>query len=269
MPFINIDESPLLPGTSPVRIHYREAGTGRPLVFLHGGWGYEAYPFDLQIHEFSNEYRMLIPDRSGYGRSPRINELPVDFHHRAAIEMTCWLDVLKIERPILWGHSDGAVIAALMGLATPDRFAGIILEAFHLLRVKPGSREFFETMMEQPERLGERVCTALRNDHGEDYWRELILMNGGAWLRLAEESLDAAQDLYDGRLNELRVPALFIHGDGDPRTEPGELAAVRDQLPGSQMSIIPDGRHSPHSQRSVAATVNRIAGEFLRTRERV
>jgi non-heme chloroperoxidase len=263
VPFTNINESPLVPGTSPVTIHYREAGNGYPLIFLHGGWGYEVYPFDSQMQEFGHEYRILIPDRSGYGRSQRINELPGDFHRRAAVEMTRWLDALKIERPVLWGHSDGAVIAALMGLQTPERLAGVILEAFHLLRVKPRSREFFETMAGNPDRLGERVCAALIRDHGEDYWRELILMNGTAWLHLAEASRDAAQDLYDGRLSELRVPTLFIHGDGDPRTEPGELEAVRHQLPDARMEFIRDAGHSPHSQRSVAVEVNRIAGEFL------
>jgi pimeloyl-ACP methyl ester carboxylesterase len=264
VPFTTINESPLVPGNGPVTIHYREAGSGQPLVFLHGGWGYEVYPFDLQIQAFGNEYHILIPDRSGYGRSPRIGELPADFHRRAAVEMTRWLDALEIERPILWGHSDGAVIAAWMGMQTPERVAGVILEAFHLLRVKPGSRQFFETMTENPDLLGERVCAALIRDHGEEDWRELILMNGTAWLRLAEESSDAAQDLYDGRLHELRVPTLFIHGDGDPRTEPGELDAVRRQLPDARMEIIREAGHSPHSQRSVAAEVNRLAGEFLR-----
>jgi pimeloyl-ACP methyl ester carboxylesterase len=263
VPFTKIAESPLIPGTSPVMIHHREAGGGYPLVFLHGGWGYEVYPFDSPIQAFGNEYHILIPDRSGYGQSPRITTLPVDFHRRAAVEMTRWLDALQIERPILWGHSDGAVIAAWMALLTPERPAGVILEAFHLLRLKPGSREFFETMVGSPERLGERVTAALRRDHGEDYWRELILMNGTAWLQLADESRDAAHDLYDGRLSELRVPTLLVHGDGDPRTEPGELDAVRRQLPGAQWAIIRNAGHSPHSQSSVAAEVNRIAGQFM------
>ena len=265
MPTITIDESPLIPGAGPMAIHYREAGNGRPLVFLHGGWGYEVYPFDSQVEAFGNENRILIPDRSGYGRSQRLQALPADFHRRAAVEVTRWLDALRIERPVLWGHSDGAVIAAWMGIETPERLACVILEAFHFLRVKPRSREFFETMVARPEQLGERVTTALARDHGEDYWREIILMNGNAWLRIADESLDAQQDLYDGRLHELRVPALFIHGDGDPRTEPGELEAVRRELPAARLEIIRDAGHSPHSQRSVAAEVNRAAAEFLRS----
>jgi pimeloyl-ACP methyl ester carboxylesterase len=246
-----------------VAIHYREAGHGAPLVFLHGGWGYEVYPFDPQIEAFGDDYKILIPDRSGYGRSPRINALPADFHRRAAIEMARWLDALQITRPVLWGHSDGAVIAAWMGLLWPERLAGVILEAFHFLRVKPRSREFFETMVGNPERLGERVTTALARDHGETYWRELILMNGTAWLQIADQSRNSGHDLYDGRLSELSVPALFIHGDGDPRTEPGELEAVRRELPTARMEIIRDAGHSPHSQRAAVTEVNRVAREFL------
>ena len=265
MPFIEIAQSPLIPATTPATIYYREAGGGHPLVFLHGGWGYEVYAFDSQIEAFGHDYGILIPDRSGYGRSPHVESMPVDFHRRAALETIYWLDALKIERAILWGHSDGAVIATWIGLLWPERVTGAILEAFHLLRVKPRSREFFETMVKNPEGLGERVTAALRRDHGEAYWRKLILMNGTAWLRLADESRDPTQDLYDGRLRHLRVPTLFIHGDADPRTEPGELDAVRRQLPQARMAIIHNAGHSPHSQSSVAAEVNRVAGDFMAT----
>jgi pimeloyl-ACP methyl ester carboxylesterase len=261
---ISINESPLIPGVTPVEIHYREFGNGMPLIFLHGGWGYEVYPFDSQIEAFGADFRILIPDRSGYGRSMRIGAMAVDFHRRAAVEMANFLDALDIERAILWGHSDGAVIATLMGLVSPERYAGIILEAFHFYRVKPGSREFFETMAHDPDMLGERVCAALARDHGEDYFRDLIINNGNAWLRIAEESEHAKQDLYDGRLGDLSAPTLFIHGSADPRTEPGELDAVRQQFNFAQMHIIEGGGHSPHSQKSAASECNQIAGDFLR-----
>jgi len=264
VPFITLDESPLNPGAHPVEIHYRETGSGPPLIFLHGGWGYEVYPFDRQIEALSHDFRILIPDRSGYGRSTGINAMPGDFHRRAATEMTGFLDALKIERAVLWGHSDGAVIATLMGLTVPERVAGIILEAFHFYRVKPGSRGFFETMAGDPAQLGARVCETLARDHGEDYWQKLILMNGRAWLAIANESRDPKQDLYDGRLSELTVPTIFLHGSSDPRTEPDELAAVQARLPQVPMHIIQNAGHAPHSQNSVAAECNRIAGEFLR-----
>jgi len=262
--YVTITESPLAPAISPVEIHYREYGNGTPLVFLHGGWGYEVYPFNDQIEAFGKDFKILIPDRTGYGGSRRIASLPVDFHRRAAREMMSFLDALNIDKAVLWGHSDGAVIATMMGLAAPRRFAGIILEAFHFYRVKPGSRAFFETMAENPQTFGERVCATLARDHGEDYWQELIVNNGRAWLRIAEESSHPKQDLYDGQLSELSAPATFIHGSDDPRTEPGELDGVRQQLKHAQVNIIQGGAHAPHSQRSVAAECNKIAGDFLR-----
>lgn len=263
MPFITINESPLAPGISSVEIHYRDTGSGSPLVFLHGGWGYEIYPFDRQIDAFGGRFRVVIPDRTGYGRSRRVEHLPTDFHKRAAVETSRLLDALHIERPVLWGHSDGAVIATLMGLAEPDRFPGIILEAFHFYRSKPGSREFFEVMADDPSLLGERVATTLAREHGEDYWRKLIVMNGSAWLGIADEATHAKHDLYDGKLSELRVSALFIHGSRDPRTEPGEMDAVRDQAASARIEMIDGGGHSPHSESASAAECNRVAGEFL------
>lgn len=232
-------------------------------MFLHGGWGYETYPFDRQIDAFGDRFRILIPDRTGYGRSLRLSHVPSDFHARAAVETIGLLDALHIERPVLWGHSDGAVIAAKMGLATPDRIAGLILEAFHFYRVKPGSREFFEVMADNPGLLGERVASTLAREHGEDYWRKLIVMNGDAWLGIAGEATDAMHDLYDGKLSELRAPTLFIHGSRDPRTEPGEFDAVRAELPNARIEIIEGGGHSPHSESASAAESNRVANEFL------
>ena len=263
MPNITIDESPLAPSLSPVEIHYRDTGSGAPLLFLHGGWGYQAYPFDRQIEALGDRFRILIPDRTGYGRSMRLEHVPADFHQRAAVETIRLLDVLHIDHVVLWGHSDGAVIAAMIGLAEPDRISAVILEAFHFYREKPGSREFFETMAGDPALLGERIATTLSREHGEDYWHKLIVMNGDAWLRIADEATYAEHDLYDGKLCELRVPTLFIHGSRDPRTEPGEMQAVRDQLPNARIEIIEGGGHSPHSESASAAECNRVAGVFL------
>lgn len=263
MPLVTIVESPLAPDISPVEIHYRESGSGRPLVFLHGGWGYEIYPFDRQVEAFGDRFRILIPDRTGYGRSMRLTHVPIDFHARAAVETVGLLDALHIERPVLWGHSDGAVIAAKIGLTEQDRISGLILEAFHFYRVKPGSREFFSVMADDPGLLGERVVGTLSQEHGEDYWHTLIVMNGKAWLGIADEAANSEDDLYDGKLSELRVPALFIHGSRDPRTEPGEMDAVRVQLPSARIEIIEGGGHSPHSESASASKSNQVASEFL------
>jgi len=262
VPTLTIASSPLAPRAVPVRIHYRDAGAGPPLVFLHGGWGYEVYPFDRQIDALASSYRIVIPDRTGYGGSGRLATQEVDFHQRAAIETLSVIDALGLERPVVWGHSDGAVIALLMGLAEPSRVAGLIVEATHLYRNKPASRGFFETMMKNPDALGDRVTAILARDHGER-WREVIRMNGDAWVRIADARATEGDDLYGGRLPTLRVPTLIVHGARDPRTEPGELDALRAALPSARVAIIADGGHSPHSERLAADATTAAADAFL------
>jgi pimeloyl-ACP methyl ester carboxylesterase len=266
VPYLDLASSALAPGVSPVRVYYRDAGAGPPIVILHGGWGYEIYPFERQIAALAPGSRVIAADRTGYGRSARLERQATDFHRRAADETFAMIDALQLDRPIIWGHSDGAVIAFLMGLSDPDRLCGLVVEAAHFWRSKPGSREFFETMMRDPDGLGERVSRVLAGEHG-DGWRDLIRTNGDAWLRIAGDPLAPAPDLYGGRLGELSVPALVIHGALDPRTEPGELDAMREALrPGigpASFEILAEGGHSPHSERATADQVTRLVTSFV------
>lgn len=214
---------------------------------------------------FGGRFKIVIPDRSGYGRSTKIEDLTADFHVRAAIEMISFLEALNIERGVLWGHSDGAVIAAWMGLLAPTRFTGLILEAFHYFKVKPRSEEFFRTLAQNPDLVGERTSRRLVLDHGEDRWREVVKINSDVWLKIAAESRHASEDLYRGRLQGLTVPTIFIHGVHDPRTEPGELEAVGEVLPRVPINRIEGARHSPHSEKGVVHHTNELARSFLQS----
>jgi len=321
MPFSSLPSSPLVPGISPVSIYYREQGEGVPLVFLHGGWGYEIYPFNRQIDALRERHRIIIPDRSGYGRSTHlVEDLPANFHYLAATETLSLLDSLQIERAVLWGHSDGAVIAAILGFTAPDRVSSLVLEAFHYYRLKPSSRHFFETLAYRPEGLGEELVERFAREHGADYWRRLITTHARAWLQIGADDaanepnrlddaaaphdvagpfavaaaasdaaipndaagpidvsgpsgdpsvaatqpdIAAADDLYAARLHEITAPTLIIHGRLDPRTEPGELDAIRHELPNAEMQILNEGTHSPHSESATADLVTHVAGEFL------
>ncbi len=253
-----IDGSPLLPTTRPVELHYRDGGRGAPIVLLHGGWGYDFYPHDDAISKLDR--RFVIPDRTGYGGSPHITELPPKFHVAAAVETEKLLDALHIERCALWGHSDGAVIATLLALRSPDRYSGLIVEAIHLDREKPGSRDFFLQMLNDPDAFGERVTTKLAAEHGADYWRTIIRAGGRAWLDIAATP---DEDFYERRLHELQVPMLVIHGADDPRTEPGELDRIRREIPTARIAMIEGGGHSPHSARGTAGLVTTIVADFL------
>lgn len=260
LPFISLQHSPLAGG--PTEIHYRHFGEGRPLLFLHGGWGYDLYPLSEPQLSIPGA-QVIIPDRSGYGRSSKQAIFSADFHRLAAGETLAFLDALNIRKCMLWGHSDGAVIAVWMGLTAPQRCAGLILEALHYYRVKPHSVDFFTSLAANPDALGERVASILANDHGEQHWRDVVRGDCRAWIDIANATDPAHPDLYDGRLSELGVPTAMVHGERDPRTEPGELEHVRRELPTSQVHVIPGAEHSPHSERGVQQECTRVLRDIV------
>ncbi len=228
MPILELPHSPHAGDLNPVTIYYREVGSGHPLVFLHGGWGYGVYPFDRQIEAFKNEFRILIPDRSGYGHSTRVSgEMPLDFHRRAASGNDaisgCTRD--RAGSPLgsqRWSRdrgNGGAGGAGALRAANPG--------SLPFSSEKAGVAFFFERFAARPEDLGEETKNLLKQDHGETQWPEVLRRNCSAWFQLADLVQRPDEDLYGGSLGELKVPTLFLHGSLDPRTEPGEMELVR------------------------------------------
>jgi pimeloyl-ACP methyl ester carboxylesterase len=266
MSYVLLPNSPHAPGIRPVKIHYRDVGSGPPVIFLHGGWGYRGYPLKRQIEALKDQVRFIIPDRSGYGRSTQApGEMPVDFHQRAAEETLLVLDALGIKRAIFWGHSDGAVIAARIGLSAPKRCERLLLEAFHFEPAKPNSRSFFQQFATHPGEVKEKMQKLLIADHGieKDRWKKVVQRNCRVWLELAARSKRPDDDLYDSRLSKLKVAVTFMHGRGDPRTEPGEIERALEAMPHAKLRYVETGRHSPHSERKSWQECNEILSEFL------
>jgi pimeloyl-ACP methyl ester carboxylesterase len=259
MPSVVLPSSPLA-GGRPVTIAYRREGQGPALVFLHGGWGYDIYPIDTATLRAA--HTVVIPSRSGYGGSSSGDAFPPDFHSCAVIETLAVLDMLEIERAVWWGHSDGAVIAAMAAIQAPLRVEAVILEALHYFAAKPRSRSFFERMAFEPQTFSEGIRRTLAMEHGEQRWSDTVRHDGQAWLDLARAAPTTRTDLYGGRLDEISRPALVIHGGCDPRTEPGELETILDALPEAQLSFHADAGHCPHAEASGDA-VTRDVVAFL------
>jgi pimeloyl-ACP methyl ester carboxylesterase len=249
---------------SGARVHVRARGDGPALVLLHGGWGHEAYPVDAVLTALAPRFRILAPDRVGFGASGRLAALPPRFHARMAEETLSLLDALGLERAALWGHSDGAVVAAWAAILAPSRVSALVLEALHFRKAKPGSLDFFRDGLEAPERFGPRVVEALRRDHGDGAggWRDVLAMESRAWLAIIDEGLRTGGDLFEGRLGEVRAPTLVLHGREDPRTEPGELEDALRALPGARCALLDCG-HSPHTSARAAARCLELAAAFL------
>jgi pimeloyl-ACP methyl ester carboxylesterase len=124
------------------------------------------------------------------------DHLPPDFHARHAGDVAALLEGLSIPKAAVWGHPDGAVIAAWTAVKAPERVRALILEATHLpalasprgpgWRRKPVSAAAFRGRVEHPEHLlPARVIQRLQAGHGAR-WRQVVANWGNAWLALGE-----------------------------------------------------------------------------------
>jgi pimeloyl-ACP methyl ester carboxylesterase len=182
-----------------------------------------------------------------------------DFHWQHADDLLKLLDVLKIDRVRVWGHSDGAVIGALMTILAPDRLRGLVFEGGHLYNLKTDSTFQMQQIYADPNSLPEAARVKLAQYHGEDRWPQVIRNWAGAWIELYQRD----GDLYHDRLAEIRCPMLIIHGAHDEHTPVTEMEELNRRVPSSRLMIFPDGGHSLHDQRETRAACTRLVQEFF------
>ncbi len=99
------------------------AGTGEPIVFLHGGPGMGDY-FGSLPELFSPPYRVLSYDQRGCGESSRAGSYHLSEHVQD-------LDFLRrhlgVEKMHLFGHSWGGLLAQLYAKAHPEHVGSLVL----------------------------------------------------------------------------------------------------------------------------------------------
>ena len=242
-------------------ICYQEYGLGTPLLLLHAGWGLAINGFDYQQDTLADEFRMIVPDRRGYGRSTRVEKLEADFHWQAADDMFALLDALTVRETLVWGHSDGAVLGAIMAITQPARVRALIFEGGHLYCRKPLSLPIFEQLYLDPTALPLAAQTRLAEYHGQAAWQHVIRNWAGAWLELGERK----GDLFRGRLHEITCPTLVMHGGQDEHTPVSEMEELTRCIPGAHLSVYPDAGHCVHDARLHRATCTQEARKFFRS----
>jgi non-heme chloroperoxidase len=124
-----------------VRIHYLEAGSGRPIVFIPG-WTMPAWIWQNQIDEFSKKYHVIVVDPRSQGESdkPNYGHLP----EARARDYKELVDHLGLQQPVLvgWSMGCGELIKYVEQFGTAD-IGGLVL-VDGILTEKP-SPEMFAT----------------------------------------------------------------------------------------------------------------------------
>lgn len=111
---------------STLPLHHLEwPGTGRPIVFLHGGSAH-AHWWDFVAPGFADAWRPFALDLRGHGDSPWSagEDYSLDDYAR---DVEAWIDARSFEHPILVGHSLGAFVALRFATDRPDRLGALVL----------------------------------------------------------------------------------------------------------------------------------------------
>jgi pimeloyl-ACP methyl ester carboxylesterase len=195
---------------------------GKPtLVFLHEGLGSirQWRDFPLQVAKATG-YRALVYSRYGYGQSEVLREdkAGVRFMHREALEaLPALIAALRIDNPVLVGHSDGASIALIYAGTAGHPVRGLALMAPHVFvepicvdSIRKASQAFTSTDLAQ--RLGK-----YHRDPAKTFY-----LWADAWLD--PEFLQWNIEEY---LPGISCPVLAIQGADDEYGTMEQLARIR------------------------------------------
>ena len=239
----------------PVCIEHAFVGEQDPraplIVFLHEGLGSLAMwkDFPQQLCQAAG-CRGLVYSRPGYGKStPRAAEEAwgLDFMHRQAHEvLPALLDALHIDTlaapPWLLGHSDGGSITLLYAAQFPQRIAGAIVVAPHIL-VEDLSVASIEQTRVAYETTDLRQRLARYHDDPDSAfygWNRI-------WLHPPFRHWSIERELQ-----AIRCPVLAVQGLDDEYGTLEQIRGIARVLPRTQLLELPACGHSPHRDQADA-----------------
>jgi non-heme chloroperoxidase len=161
-----------------VRIHYLEAGTGRPIVFIPG-WTMPAWIWQKQIDEFSKHYHVIAVDPRSQGKSdkPPYGHMPETRSH----DYKELVDQLGLKQPVLVGWS--MACAELMKYVEQfgtDNVGGLVLVDGYLSdKPSPEMFAFISGWMNQLQQDRQKqadgfVRSMYKKPQPEDYLKRVI-----------------------------------------------------------------------------------------------
>jgi pimeloyl-ACP methyl ester carboxylesterase len=111
-----------------VRLHYQEAGTGYPVICIHGaGPGASAESnFKLNAGPFAEKFRVVLYDMPQYGKSAKIVLTEPRLKYNARI-LNGFMSAIGLDRAHIVGNSMGGQVGLKLGLDYPERLSRIVV----------------------------------------------------------------------------------------------------------------------------------------------
>jgi flavin reductase (DIM6/NTAB) family NADH-FMN oxidoreductase RutF/pimeloyl-ACP methyl ester carboxylesterase len=227
------------------------AGKGEAVILIHGV-GMGAAVWGQQIELLAARYDVIAYDMLGHGGSslPPPDPTLADY----ADQLLAVMRTLGLAQAHVVGHSMGALVAVEFALAHPDRVRSVVaLNAVH-----GRSQEQRMAVQMRAARLSEgndpkAVDGTIARWFGDPVaaqWqeaaalaRQLLTTVDPTGYRRAYTLFANADAAHRGRLQTLRMRALFMTGELDPNSTPEMSRAMAAAAPDGRAEIVPAERH--------------------------
>ena len=269
MPHVTADDG--------VRLYYEEAGSGRPVVFVHEFAG-DCRSWEPQLRHFSRSHRCIAFNARGFPPSDVPEDPEMYSQDRARDDILAVLDGLGIDRAHVNGLSMGGFATLHFGFEYPERALSLVVagcgygaraedrELFYRETTEAADRMENETMavFGKVYALGPtRVQYQNKDPRG---WREFTdrlcehsSLGSANTMRGVQRRRPSLYDLED-KMRALAVPTLVVNGDeDDPCLDAGLL--MKRAIASSALVLLPRTGHLCNLEEP--ALYNQACADFM------
>lgn len=240
--FLNIDG---------VRIHYRDEGSGPPIVLIHANFA-SLIGWDPWVDALKDRYRVIRFDMTSHGLTGP--DPSGDYTLTRTVELTeRFIDALGLERLTIGGTSLGGTVSIHYAARHPDRVESLILLSPGSLegrdqqgRGVPKQARVLEYIL--PRALPKFMLSSAYGDKDKltdeviDRWHDMWLREGQRAAQLKRLAQYDSGDL-EGIAARVRAPTLLLWGEANPQAEVEQAYELEEMLTGvpSLMLVIYPG----------------------------
>lgn len=228
-------------------IYYKIWEVAQPLatlVLLHDSLGctvlWREWPEELAQ---ALNINVISYDRRGYGKSDNYTEpRPIDYLEQEAEILDELMQHWQIEKPVLFGFSDGASVATIYGGMFPDKISGLIVEGVHVLIEEvtlKGIREAQKTLETT------NISRALTKYHGDKVF-DLYHAWTKTWLSDQHQSWN-----IEHFIPKIQVPILVVQGENDEFGTMNQVNAFDNAVVSVEKLIVPNVGHTAHKEEKI------------------
>jgi 4,5:9,10-diseco-3-hydroxy-5,9,17-trioxoandrosta-1(10),2-diene-4-oate hydrolase len=199
------------------RVHYVHAGSGPPLLLIHGLTG-STLNWRRNIDVLAQNSSVYAIDLVNMGRSERVPGLDASLAATADRIAAC-MDALSLDQADIAGHSHGGAVVLIFAARHPERVRSLILFA----PANPYSSlgdPLIRLYSSAPGRQLARIAPYLPR------WVQLIALG-----RMYGDPARIADGTLDGYIQGLRIPGTIQHVIAIVRGWFAEMATLKTALP--------------------------------------